>query len=276
MLVLVMVIICINLYEIFEEPAIQKRMRQLRKPVQPWVTVLLYTRDNQATIKGSLKALVKNNYQNYDIVVVNDRSKDDTLEKVKEFTSTHPKSLIVLVNRRKRNTAKAALEAGYRKSKHGKIIISLRADTIVKADFIKRAVATKDAHEYVTLRLQNTSSASTLGEIIYSLSNIVWLHSKKATVSDSKHILPVQLEVRPDFIAVLLFIGLISVSIITNETIIIWYGWIIVTSYLLAGIWLHPEGLITKIKLSFSAVSALFLLPVSSFIQAVSQFHSRI
>ncbi len=275
MLVLVMVLIFMNLYEIFEEPAIEKRMQQLRKPVQPWITVLLYARDNEATIEAALNALVKNKYYNYDIVVVNDRSKDRTLERINSFLEGRSKIPITVVNRRKKDTAQSALDAGYRKSKHGKIVISLRATTIVSPGFIKRAVAVKNTHQQVTLRLRESSSTTTLGGIANTLSNFLWLQTNKAIVSDPKNITLTKLEVRPDFIAVLLLIGIVSVSILTKEAIIIWYSWIIVTSYLVAVIWLNSEGLNTKLKLSFSAVSALFLLPVSSCIQAISQSRSR-
>lgn len=275
MLVLVMVLIIMNLYEIFEEPAIQKRMRALRVTSQPWVTVLLYARDNETTIQDSLASIIRTNYTRYDIVVVNDRSKDHTAMRVKDFIKKHPKASIVLVNRRKRDTAKVALEAGYKKSKHGEVVISLRCGVAMQPDFLKRAVATKAGNELVTFRINTPSKTTSLTDIIQAFHKFIWLQPRNVIVSDADNITPTKLEVRLDILTVVLFLIIICVSILTQETIIIWYSWVIVTSYLFAVIWLNNEGLITKMKLSFSAVSALFLLPISSLLQGISQFRSR-
>ncbi len=275
MLVLVMALIIMNLYEIFEEPDVQKRMRRLRKSSQPRVTVLLYARDNEETIQASLGSLVQSNYHNYDVIVVNDRSQDSTARLVRKFIKAHPKVPITLVNRQKRQTAKATLQAGYKKSKQGEVVISLRSGIDLSPDFIKRAVATKGDKERITIRLNDPVSTSTLSGITRTLNNLLWLQTKHVSVSNPNNITPTKLEVRLDVLTVLLFLGILCVSILTQETIIIWYSWIIVTSYLFAVIWLNSEGLRTKIKLSFSAISALFLLPVSSLLKGISQFRTR-
>lgn len=275
MLVFIMVLICINLYEIFEEPIIQRRMRQLRKSSQPWVTVLVYARDNEATIEASLNALVKSSYYNYDIVVVNDRSKDKTLQQTQEFIDSHSQFPISVITRHKVATAKSALLAGYKKSRKGEVVISLRAGTNVPKECIKRAVATKADKESAILRIQDSPSTTSISGIVQSLNNLLWLHSHTILVTDPKHIAPVKLEVSLELTSILVLVGIIIVSILTNEAIIIFYSWLIITSYLFAGIWLNSEGLMTKVKLSFSALSALFLLPVSSLIQGVSQFRTR-
>lgn len=276
MLVVVMVLICMNLYEIFEEPTIQKRIRSLRTSSQPWVTVLVYARNNEDTIKASLKAVAKSNYVGFDVVVINDRSTDNTLKRIRECDADVRTVQMTVLNRRKRISLEKTLVAGYHKSKRGEVVVTLRSGTNVPRDFLKRAVATKGSNTKVTIRLQSISNTDSLTGSIESLNKLAWHQSKKVVVSDAKNISIEKLAVRLDILSIILFLSIISVSIITQEAHIIWLGWVVVTSYVFALIWLNSEVLSTKIKLSFSAFSALFLLPVSSIIMVISQFRSRI
>lgn len=274
-LVIILVMVCLHLYQIFEEPGIQKRMRQLRKPVQPWVTVLLFTRNNDATVEASLKALVHSRYHQYDIVVVDDGSSDQTRTQLQEFIKNHPKITINHLRRRMRTSSDAALKAGYRKSKKGEVVISLKAGTIVPASFLKRAVAVKQQQTHCTMRVREPIAIDSFSSIVKTLRNLVWHHSRKVEVSDAKNITVLKDSVHVDFLGIIILGALIVASLLAHEVIIYWYSWLIVTSYVAAVIWLHEEKVRTKLSLSFSALSALFLLPVASIVMAFSQFHSR-
>ena len=275
MLSLLLVFICRELYFIFEEPHIQKRMRSLVKNKQPSVTVLLYARNHETTIESSLKAILRNKYQNFDIVVVNDRSKDSTAQCVKLYIKNNPNSAVRLVNSYKAKTAKQVLQTAYKKSNRGEVVISLRATTIVPSDFIKRAVATHFQKEYTMLRVSEPVSTNSLTEIIKALNNLIWHRSKQVAVSNAQNIMPIKLEVNPEIIGLVVLIFIISVSIITNLSIIIWFSWLIITAYIFGVIWVTQQSVKSKSKLSFSAISALFLLPVSSLLQGYSQLRSR-
>lgn len=246
-LVVIIALVLVHLYEIFEEPSIKKRMRRLRKPVQPWVTVLLYGRSGQGGIDQSLKALLRSNYHHFDIVIVDDASHDAT----------------------------KALAKGYDKSRKGEIVISLQAGTIVKPSFIKRAVATKGERRQITMRIYEPVRLESLTEIFQSLNNSLWRRVQKARVGDASNILLAKNATRVDFIITLFFVAIVSVGLAVNEPAILWYSWLIVTSYLIAAIWLREDGIKTKLKLTFSAFSALFILPVSSIIVRLSQFRTR-
>lgn len=246
-LLTIIVLIFIHLYQIFEEPSVQKKMRKLRKPMQPWVTVLLYSRNNEAQTRNSLKALLRSQYHNFDIVIVDDHSG---------------------------NTAEA-LRKGYRKSQRGKVVISLQAGVIVPPLFIKRAVVLKGERRQISLRIARPLLTNSLAQIINSLNNSLWQSANKVRVSGAKNILSPYTTLRVDFFITVLFIGIVSLSLVTNELTIIWYSWLIFTSFLLATIWLNEEKVPTKIQLSFSAISALFLLSVARPAVWLSQFSSR-
>ena len=246
-LLAVIVLIFMHLFQIFEEPNIQKRMRKLRKPVQPWVTVLLYARNNEAGVRSSVKALLRSHYHNFDIVIVNDYSGD----------------------------TKKALKMGYRKSEKGEVVMSLEAGDIVTPSFIKRSVAIKAKRKQVTMRISKPTPMNSLIEIFQSLNNLLWQRACKVRISDADTILLPKTALHYDFLITLLFIGIVSLSLIIKEPIILWHSWLIVTSYLLAIIWLKEDRVRTKLQLSFSAFSALFFLPVSIVAVFLSQLYSR-
>lgn len=246
-LLAIMTLIFIHLYQILEEPNIQKRMRKLRKPVQPWVTVLLYSNNNESLVAPSLKALLHSYYHNFDIVVINDFS----------------------------NNPIKALKKGYSKSLKGEVVVSLRAGTIVPASFIKRAVALKGERKRLTMRVSEQLYVHSLTAILKSLSSLIWQRNYKVKVSDNKNIVAIKKPVRLDFLFGLALVVIIVISLVIHEPVIVWYSWIIVTGYLFAAIWLKEEKVRTKIKLTFSAFSALFMLPVASVVMSFSQRRSR-
>lgn len=274
-LVLLLTLICLHLYEIFEEPKIQKEMRRLRKSAQPWVTVLVYARNSEATIGQSLQSLARSRYYYYDIVVVDDNSHDKTVQKVQQFKQAHPRMYINTLRRRTHGSTEQALRAGYRKSRKGEVIISLQAGVIIGSSFIKRAAAVSRLHESYTLRVREKVQIHSLSEIIHSLENIIWQRSYKAQIGTAKNSMRIKKSVNLDFVGVTMLLVLILTSVLIHEEIIYWYSWLIATSYVAAVIWLYDEKIKTKLTLSFSAIPALFLLPVASIVMAFSQFHSR-
>lgn len=246
-LVGITILVFMQLYQIFEEPTIQKQMRTLRKPVQPWVTVLLYSRSNQLGIDASLKALLRSRYHNFDIVVIHDNSKDTT----------------------------KALKKGYSKSNKGKIVISMQAGTIVHPSFLKRAVALKAERSQVIVRVNQPIRINSLTDIIHSLNNLLWQRSYKVRLSDASIISVIHAPRQFSFWTVLIFVGLVWVSVAMKEPIVLWYSWLIISTYLFAVTWLKEETIITKIQLTFSVFSAVFLLPVATVVLRLSQLHSR-
>jgi hypothetical protein len=243
----IIILICRYAYQIVNEPKIQKRMRRLRKPVQPWVTVLIHSQANDTDVEGSVKSLLKSYYHNFDIVIVKDSSRD----------------------------AVKALNKGYQKSQKGEVVLSLRAGTIVSPWFLKRTVALKGERKKLQLRIPETASIKSFAEIILSLESIFWHKAYSVQVSDAKNIAPVKKRIHIEWVMLFIFISVIVTSFALREPSIIWYSWLLVTGYLFAIIWLSDEKEKTKFQLSFSAISALFLLPVASIIMRFSQLHSR-
>jgi cellulose synthase/poly-beta-1,6-N-acetylglucosamine synthase-like glycosyltransferase len=93
---------------------------------QPMLSVIIPAYNEEAVIVKTIKSLLKSDYSNFEIVVVDDGSPDRTSEVVKENFADEPKVLLLT----KSNGGKAeALNYGLRHA-NGEIIVALDADTV--------------------------------------------------------------------------------------------------------------------------------------------------
>jgi glycosyltransferase involved in cell wall biosynthesis len=61
--------------------------RQQSAPAEPWVSIIVPARNEQEHIAESLTRLLRLNYDNYQVIVVNDRSSDATGERIAEVAA---------------------------------------------------------------------------------------------------------------------------------------------------------------------------------------------
>ena len=128
--------------------------------IEPSVSLLVPAYNEAATIRTSVLSLLQLQYPDYEVVVINDGSKDETLEVLREAfdLETHPEPLRLGVphqevlgiyrSRRhanlrvidKRNGGKAdALNAGINAARHG-LFCAVDADSILQRDSLLRVV----------------------------------------------------------------------------------------------------------------------------------------
>ena len=122
-------------------------MRRLRRPRQPWVTVLLYADNNAASIEASLDSLRKSYYHHYDVVVINNASTDHTKQVLKSYLQKHTRVAFRIFQKRKKTAKLTALREGYRLSQKGELVLVMNANSKVERDFIKAGVARFVANE---------------------------------------------------------------------------------------------------------------------------------
>ena len=93
---------------------------------QPFVSVVVPAYNEEKVIRRTIESLLDSDYDNFEIIVVDDGSNDNTFAVAEENFKSHPQVRIY----HKSNGGKAkALNFGWRKSK-GEIIICLDADTL--------------------------------------------------------------------------------------------------------------------------------------------------
>jgi len=101
----------------------------------PFVSIVVPAYNEAKTIESCIRSLLCSDYEKFEIILVDDGSTDNTLEKMKLF-SDHPQVQIIS----QANGGKAsALNHGYELSR-GEIIIFADADGIFERDTIKRLI----------------------------------------------------------------------------------------------------------------------------------------
>ena len=130
--VLLMVMMAINYWNEYRKPY----------PIPanwPFVSVLLPAYNEGDQIEGALEAFSVLDYPRFEVIVLDDGSKDDTFEKAKKFEGTYVWGTIRVV--KKPNAGKwSALNLGYQMST-GEILLTADADGRVDRDALKRMVA---------------------------------------------------------------------------------------------------------------------------------------
>jgi cellulose synthase/poly-beta-1,6-N-acetylglucosamine synthase-like glycosyltransferase/peptidoglycan/xylan/chitin deacetylase (PgdA/CDA1 family) len=118
--------------------ALRARRPTVENPdYKPLVTVLVPAYNEATVIEGSVRSLLRGEYTNLEVLVVDDGSRDDTAAIVERIAATQPRVRCV----RKPNGGKAsAANVGIREAR-GEIIVAVDADTVIAPDAIRRMVA---------------------------------------------------------------------------------------------------------------------------------------
>lgn len=98
------------------------------------VTVIIPAYNEEESIARTIKSVTKSNYPDFEVIVVDDGSKDRTFEIAKKLESSK-----VRVFHKKNGGKGTALNFGIKKAK-GKIIFTMDADTAVHPESMKRMV----------------------------------------------------------------------------------------------------------------------------------------
>lgn len=98
----------------------------------PFVTIILPTYNNELTLKGCLEGICNQNYENYEILLIDGKSEDNTLEIAKKYN-------VKIINNPHRNEERARV-MGIKKSK-GELLCFIDADNVVlERDWLKKMI----------------------------------------------------------------------------------------------------------------------------------------
>lgn len=114
-----------------------KRADSASQDFTPFVSVLLPAFNEAKVIEAALKNFEKIDYKNFEVLVIDDGSEDETFEKAEKLKDTLCFPLRVF---RKRNGGKAdALNFGIAEAK-GEFILCMDSDSILSVDTIKKGI----------------------------------------------------------------------------------------------------------------------------------------
>lgn len=108
----------------------------------PKVSVILPARNEEEFIEKCLTSLLNQDYENYEIIVIDDRSEDKTGEIIKKMSEKNPKIIYVLADPKPENWMGKnwACVQGYKKST-GELLLFTDADTRHSKNIISLSVA---------------------------------------------------------------------------------------------------------------------------------------
>ena len=104
----------------------------------PLVTILVPAFNEAAVIQGSIRSLLQLDYPHYEIIVIDDGSKDDTYRKAVVFEGSHGKAEVRVIH--KKNGGKSrALNAGIAAAS-GEFVLCMDGDSALHPLTLRRAV----------------------------------------------------------------------------------------------------------------------------------------
>ncbi|HUN81956.1 MAG TPA: glycosyltransferase family 2 protein [Phycisphaerae bacterium] len=113
---------------------------------QPLVSVIIPTCNRRASLEKCLDALSGQTYPNYEILVVDDGSRDDTIEFLKSFVARHPALPMRWFLNATNSGANHSRNRGVAESR-GEILAFIDSDCVARADWIEQIVKPFDDPE---------------------------------------------------------------------------------------------------------------------------------
>ncbi|OJD61631.1 glycosyltransferase [Bacillus sp. NH11B] len=109
---------------------------------QPFVSVVIAAYNEEKVIAKTIHSILDSNYREFEVIVVDDGSKDGTSKVIQETFYKHPKVRLI----QKENGGKSsAMNLGFQQSR-GEIIVTLDADTIIAQDAISLMIRHFEDH----------------------------------------------------------------------------------------------------------------------------------
>ena len=129
-----------SVYDFKQIQKLKKFVKNSRKyRNRPLVSIIIPSFNEAGVIERCLDSILKSSYKKFEIIVVDDASKDKTKQVVADYIKSHRKFKIKLVVKRKNAGRGGALNAGFKKSK-GQLIMALDADCTLDKPALKNIV----------------------------------------------------------------------------------------------------------------------------------------
>ena len=183
-----------NVYDIREaktkkQIAAHPHSRQLKK--RPLISVLISTRDNERSIEYCLRSLFKNSYRKFEVIIVDNGSRDNTKTIIKNLIEEYPQKSIRLVARHS-NKGNDALHKAYKKYGNGELVMVLDASSTTDKKALHNAVTHLNMEpgiDVLSFKRDVLFAYSTIG-LLQKYENLLQYGSKKlASISNSDYTL---------------------------------------------------------------------------------------
>lgn len=109
------------------------------KRYRPLISIVIPTHNEEAGIERTLDALLRSSYKNFEIIIGDDLSDDQTKPIIRRYIAEHPEYSIRLVAKRKWGGRGAALDAALSRAK-GELVMALDADCVIDKHGLRNMV----------------------------------------------------------------------------------------------------------------------------------------
>ena len=137
---------CMVVYGLYSLAATKYQKRKLKKhPIvvnenfKPFVTVMIPAHDEESVISNTVENILRMNYPNFEVIVIDDRSSDNTASVIKDLEAKH-EQVRALIREKDAFPGKSAVLNDAFKIAHGEAILVFDADATVEPDFLNKLV----------------------------------------------------------------------------------------------------------------------------------------
>ena len=137
---------CMVVYGLYSIAATKYQKRKLKMhPVvvnenfKPFVTVMIPAHNEESVITNTVENILKMDYPNFEVIVIDDRSSDNTASVIKDLEAKH-EQVRALIREKDAFPGKSAVLNDAFKIAHGEAILVFDADATVEPDFLNKLV----------------------------------------------------------------------------------------------------------------------------------------
>ena len=137
---------CMVVYGLYSLAATKYQKRKLKKhPIvvnenfKPLVTVMIPAHDEEAVISNTVENILNMDYPNFEVIVIDDRSSDNTASVIKDLEVKH-EQVRALIREKDAFPGKSAVLNDALKIARGEAILVFDADATVEPDFLNKLI----------------------------------------------------------------------------------------------------------------------------------------
>ncbi len=128
-----------NLSYKFKKRKLQKYPQIINENYKPYVTVMIPAHNEETVITNTVENILQMNYENFDVIVIDDRSTDNTASVIKNLEQKYEK-VTALIRSTDAFPGKSAVLNDAFKIAKGEAILVFDADATVEPDFLSKLI----------------------------------------------------------------------------------------------------------------------------------------
>lgn len=138
--------LCMTIYAVFTNLVhllIKRKLRKypqvINKDYKPFITVMIPAHNEEDVIANTVENILQMDYENFEVIVIDDRSSDNTATVIKDLEQKH-ENVKALIREQGAFPGKSAVLNDAFKIAHGDAVLVFDADATVAPDFLSKLV----------------------------------------------------------------------------------------------------------------------------------------